>query len=183
MRQPLADPFDPDVSAVVRTIRRQRWGRVSALYGMLLHHPAIAEGWVGLGSAVRRHTRLDDRIRELVICVVASVCAQSYEWESHTSLARRAGVTANELGQLLDRGACPTFSDHERVVLDLAEDTARDRVTDASFRRAADVLAPDELVEVVATAAYYVGTARFLSAFGIEAGAANLVDAEEAPPP
>lgn len=38
----------------------------------------------------------------------------------------------------------------------------------------AAALDPSELVEVVATASYYVGTARFLSAFGIEAGAGDI---------
>ena len=182
MRQPLADLAEPEAAALARTIRGQRWGRVSALYGMLLHHPAIAEGWVGLGSAVRRRTSLDDRTRELVICAIAAVCGQSYEWESHAALARRAGATPDELAHVLDRDACPTFSDRERLVLDLAVATANDQVTDAAFHRAAEVLAPPELVEVVATAAYYVGTAQFLSAFGIEAGAPNLVDPEETPP-
>lgn len=176
MRQPLADPSDPRVTAVISGIRGQRWGRVSALYGMLLHQPRVAEGWLALGSAIRRHTGLRDRTRELSICLVARICDQSYEWESHAPLALSAGATPAELEALLEREACESFSGHERTILDLVESVARDEVSDEVFSRAAAVLTHEELVEVVATASYYVGTARFLSAFAIEAGAPSLTD-------
>lgn len=179
MRQPLADPSDPDVAALLSRIRGQRWGRVSALYGMLLHQPRVAEGWLGLGSAIRRDSGLTDRTRELAICLVGRICDQSYEWENHAPLALSAGATHAELEALLDRERCDSFSDRERTVLDLVESVARDEVDDERFARAASVLTPHELVELVATASYYVGTARFLSAFGIEAGAPDLVDSDQ----
>lgn len=183
MRQPLVDRSDTAVSELAARIRGERWGRVSALYGMLLHHPPIAEGWMGLGSAIRRRTDLDDRTRELAICLVAAVCDQSFEWENHARLAEAAGVTPSELGALRERDRCATFSPRERLVLDLAEAVARGTVTDELFRRGQALLTPREMVEVVATAAYYVATARFLSAFGIEAGAPSLIGPEEGPAP
>lgn len=172
MRQPVADPSSSAAATTVaRLVARERGGSVSALYGMLLHNPAVAEGWLALGTAVRQRTRLDDRLRELLICLVARVCDQSYEWASHSTLARAAGATDEELAALPRWEDCPSFSPRERLVLALGRETARGTVEDAVFAAAAADLDPDELVEVVATACYYVGTARFLSAFGIEAGA------------
>jgi AhpD family alkylhydroperoxidase len=175
MRQPLVDlSSSPAAAEVAGTIAGQRWGSVSALYGMLLHAPAVAEGWVALGTAVRRRTSLDDRLRELLICMVARVCDQSYEWASHSRLAAAAGATEAELAALPAWESCPTFSPRERAVLALAGATAQGTVDDEAFGRAAAALDRTELVEVVATAAYYTGTARFLSAFAIEAGADGL---------
>lgn len=175
MRVPLVDPDrDPQVRALATRVRGARWGRISALYGTLLHSPSVAEGWLALGTAVRRRTHLDDRTRELAICLVARVCDQSYEWASHADLARTAGATDPELDALLDRDACPTFAPRERLVLDLVEATARDAVVDELLAAASAELDTAQLVEVVATAAYYVGTARYLSALGIHAGAPSV---------
>lgn len=74
MFQGLVDPEgDPEVAALVVEFAQERWGRVSALYGMLLHQPEVARAWLDLGSAIRKRTSLDDRIRELTICLVARV--------------------------------------------------------------------------------------------------------------
>lgn len=176
VRRPFVDLEDhPDARDGAERIRGQRWGRISALYGMLLHSPPVAQGWVGLGTAVRRHTGLDDRLRELAICLVARVCNQGYEWENHAPIARAAGATEAELDALLDRGSCATYSDLDRVVLDLTEATARGTVTDDLLASANDQLDDRLLTEVIATAAYYVGTAHFLNAFDIGEGAPTFL--------
>jgi 4-carboxymuconolactone decarboxylase len=146
---------------------------------MLLHSPPVAEGWVRLGTAVRRRTGLDDRLRELAICLVARVCDQGYEWENHAPIARDAGATEEELAALLDRGTCSTYSALDRLVLDLTEATARGRVTDELITAASDRLGDRLLTDVIATAAYYVGTAHFLTAFGIGPGAPTFLSPDQ----
>jgi alkylhydroperoxidase family enzyme len=180
MWQPLVDPdADPEVRKLVQEFARERWGRVSALYGMLLHQPEVARSWLGLGGAVRKRTSLDDRIRELTICLVARVMDQSFEFENHAPIALRAGATEAELAALLDRGSCATFSERDLALLDFAEQVTRGSVTEARFAAAAQHFSPPVLVEIATTAAYYLATARFLDAFGIVAGTEGLVVAPE----
>jgi 4-carboxymuconolactone decarboxylase len=181
MFQPLVDPEDPAVAAIVGEFSQARWGRVSALYGMMMHQPDIARAWLGLGSAVRQRTSLDDRERELMICLVAQVAGQSFEWAAHEPLALRAGATPDELAAILDRTRCATFSARDRLLLDFAEHVARATVDADAFAAAAAELSPAVLVEVATTVGYYVGTARFLDAFGITAGAPMLVAGGEPP--
>lgn len=181
MRIPAVDPSsDRTVRTLLERVRGARWGRVSALYGVLAHAPDVASAWSDLGSAVRRRTSLDDRRRELAICLVARLCDQSFEWDNHAPLARAAGVSDAELDALLERDRCPTFTDGERRLLDLVEATVRNEVTDDLVADAG--LTHRELVEVVATAAYYLATARFLDAFAIRAGAPEVPDPDEEPP-
>jgi alkylhydroperoxidase family enzyme len=180
VRRPFVDlDQHPDARRVAQRISGERWGRISALYGMLLHSPSVAEGWVGLGTAVRRRTGLDDRLRELAICLVARVHDQGYEWENHAPIAQRAGATDEELAALLDRDTCTTYSARDRLVLDLAEATARGEVTDGLVASASEQLGDRLLTEVIATAAYYVGTAHFLSAFGIGQGAPTFLSPDQ----
>jgi 4-carboxymuconolactone decarboxylase len=180
VRRPFVDlRAHPEARRAAERISGERWGRISALYGMLLHSPPVAEGWVGLGSAVRRRTELDDRLRELAICLVARVCEQGYEWQNHAPIARDAGATEEELAALLDRGSCASYSELDRLVLDLTEATARGRVTDELVATASDRLGDRLLTEVIATAAYYVGTAHFLTAFGIGEGAPTFLSPDQ----
>lgn len=181
MFQPLVDPEDPAVAALIGEFSQARWGRISALYGMMMHQPDIARAWLGLGSAVRKQTSLDDRVRELMICMVARIADQSFEWAAHEPLALAAGATPEELGLLLDRDACPTFTAADRVRLDYAEHVARGTVDPEVFAAASEGLDPAQLVEVATTVGYYVATARFLDAFGIIAGAPMLLAGGEPP--
>jgi alkylhydroperoxidase family enzyme len=176
MFQGLVDPSsDPALEALVQEFARERWGRVSALYGMLLHQPEVARAWLGLGGAIRKRTSLDDRIRELAICLVARIVDQDFEFENHAPIALRAGATEEELAALLDRATCATFDDRDRDLLDFAEHVARGTVTQEVFDVAAARFDATVLVEIATTSAYYLATARFLDAFGIRAGQKGLV--------
>lgn len=175
MRMPLADPERTAAAArVAALVCRQRWGAISALYGMLLHSPTVAEGWLALGTAVRRETAFDDRTRELVICLVASIVGAAFEWENHAGLARRAGVSDEELDALPDWRTCARFGPRDRALLAFSEAVARGTMDDATFAGARAMLGEAEVVELAAMVSYYVGTGRFLQALGVEAGARSL---------
>lgn len=176
MYQELVDPSaDPDLEQLVQEFARERWGRVSALYGMLLHQPEVARAWLGLGGAIRKRTSLDDRRRELAICLVARLVDQDFEFENHAPIALRAGATQDELDALLDRDSCSSFDEHDLQLLTFAEHVAMGTVTQEVFDAAAEHFGPPVLVEIATTAAYYLATARFLDAFGIRAGTRGLV--------
>ncbi|MPZ89565.1 MAG: carboxymuconolactone decarboxylase family protein [Nitriliruptorales bacterium] len=175
MRMPLADPERSAAAARVATlVSRKRWGVISALYGMLLHSPTVAEGWLALGTVVRRETGFDDRTRELVTCLVAAIVGASFEWENHAVLARRAGVTDEELDALPDWRTCARFGPRDRALLAFSEAVARGTMDDATFAVARATLREEEVVELAAMVSYYVGTGRFLNALGVEAGASGL---------
>ncbi|QBI20484.1 carboxymuconolactone decarboxylase family protein [Egibacter rhizosphaerae] len=171
MRIPPAPVDGPDADAeAVARIRELRTGRISTLYRTLLHAGNVAAAWCGLGTAIRWETSLDERTRELVTCLVAALFDADYEWANHAPLAERAGVAPEQLAALpqwRDAG----FDAGDEAVLAFAEAVATGTVDDAVFDRASATLDRRVLVEVAATAAYYVAVGRFLDAF--EVGAAD----------
>jgi 4-carboxymuconolactone decarboxylase len=171
MRIPLAptEGAGAHEDAVAR-IAALRSGEVSTLYRMLLHSGNVAAGWCELGTAVRYRSGLNDRLRELVICLVAGLTGASYEWASHEPLALDAGVTPEQLASLPQWRTGPGFSERDRAALQLAEAAVRGAVTDDDLAVAGAHFAHRGLVEVVATAAYYLATSRILQAFGVEPG-------------
>jgi|AntRauTorckE6833_2_1112554.scaffolds.fasta_scaffold63960_2 alkylhydroperoxidase family enzyme len=168
-RVPPAPIEGPDAAhEAIERIGTMRSGEISLLYRTLLHTPDIAAGWCALGTAVRWESSLDDGLRELVTSLVASLVDAKYEWRKHAGLALEHGATQQQLGSLPAWQTDPTFTPREQVALAFVEAVTAQQVDDDLFARAEDEFSRQEVVELAATAAYYVAIARFLHACGVE---------------
>src|ERR687886_65607 len=91
------DVSSPEAQATVEQIRKQRGGRFPHLFHMQLYNPAIVEGWLRLGTAVRYESELDAATRELTICLVARTTGAEYEWQAHSRIALEEGLSRQQL--------------------------------------------------------------------------------------
>ena len=158
----------PDAQQMVEEIRQQRGGRFPNLFRMQLYNPAIADGWLRLGSAVRFKSELDDATRELAICLVARTTGAEYEWRAHRRIAHELGFSDAALDAILDwrKGE---FDERQRAVLQLTEELTKNvSVADATFEAANKQLTPRQMVELVTTVGYYNMVARFLVGLQID---------------
>jgi alkylhydroperoxidase family enzyme len=158
----------PDAQQMVEQIRQQRGGRFPNLFHMQLYNPAIADGWLRLGSAVRFKSELDDATRELAICLSARLNRAEYEWRAHRRIAVEHGFSESALDGLAD-WRTGDFDERQRAVLALTEElTSRVEVADATFDAVRGYLSSRQLVELVTTVAYYNMVARFLVGLRID---------------
>jgi alkylhydroperoxidase family enzyme len=162
------DAEAPAARQMVEEIRKQRSGRFPHLFHMQLYNPAIADGWLRLGTAVRFKSALDSPTRELAICLVARATRAEYEWRAHRRLAIQEGIPEPAVEAILDwRNS--QFDARQRAVLALTEElTNKVEVDDATFNAARAHLSSRELVELVTTVAYYSMVARFLVGLQID---------------
>ncbi len=170
-RVPLVDEHaSPDIAALAAKIRGARGGRLHEFYRALLHSPGLASAWFDFNNAVRFQTRLDDRVRELVIMRVAVLTGCDYVFEVHKAqYARPAGVTPDQVEALRKRNTPALFSGRDGALLAYVDAMTRDvEVADAAFERMRGHFSEREMVELtVLTAAYNMHT-RFLRALGFE---------------
>jgi alkylhydroperoxidase family enzyme len=68
----------------------------------LLHSPAVAAGYNAFVGAIRTATIIPAAILELAVCRVAVLTNAVWEWEAHSKLAVKAGVSRQVLEQLLN---------------------------------------------------------------------------------
>ena len=166
-RIPYADLAAADAKPLVDRIVAER-GSVLHLYQMLLHSPPVAEGWLAFLTSIRQKCQLAGALRELAIMRIAVLNGAPYEADQHLSIARREGVTEDQLGALSVWSGSPAFGPRERCVLALTDAMTRDvtvapsLVADARAR-----LGERETVELVATIAAYNMVSRFLVALDI----------------
>src|SRR5579872_5320208 len=109
-----------EAQAMVEQIRKERGGRFPHLFEMQLYNPAIVDGWLRLGTAVRFKGELDDATRELAICLVARTTGAEYEWRAHRRIALDQGFSEAALDNILDWRS-GEFNPKQSAVLGLTE--------------------------------------------------------------
>jgi alkylhydroperoxidase family enzyme len=161
---------DPDKAPeLVAQIRNERTGRLSNLYRLLLNSPAVAAGWLQLGTAIRYQSKLDGPSRELAICLVARLTGAEYEWRSHEPLARAEGVAGEKLASLEEWRESDHFDPRERAILAYAEQMTNNiEVDDSTFSAVRAHFDDQEIVELTATVAFYNLVSRFLVALEVD---------------
>ena len=166
-RIPYADVNNPAIAPLVERIKGER-GKVFNLYGMLLHSPPVAEGWLAFLTAIRQKCSLSARIRELVIMRIAVLNGADYEFRAHTPFALAEGITQQQIASLA-AGDGNQFDPVEQSALAYCESMTRDiRVPQAVFDAVKIHFNERELVELTATIGAYNLVSRFLEAMQID---------------
>jgi 4-carboxymuconolactone decarboxylase len=131
-----------------------------------LRIPRIAEAANRMGNSLRLEGKLDRRLFELAILVIARHWSAQYEWFVHEKAALAAGLSGEVVEALRHRKA-PTFPrSDEQLVYDLVSELQETRTLgQASFERALAALGPDLLIELVSVIGFYTTAAMMINAF------------------
>jgi alkylhydroperoxidase family enzyme len=161
------DPDDPVLAALFSAFREE--GRAPIwLYRTLAHAPRALRGFSAAGRALRGEASAPRALRELAIMRTAQLTASAYEWSHHRPMALRAGVREEQLVALAEWRAGECFDARERAVLRCADEVHAAALTDEAFAELQRRFPPDQVVELVMTAAFYQAVARVLQAFAVE---------------
>lgn len=162
-----ADPQDADKAPLVPRIVAER-GSLLHLYGMLLHSPPVAEGWLTLFTAIRNRCLLPGAVRELVIMQIAHLNGAPYEAEQHRPIALKEGLSEEQVDALPDWERFGRFEEREAAALAYCDAMTRNvHVPDDVFARVRAQFDERLLVELTATIAGYNLVSRFLEALQI----------------
>jgi alkylhydroperoxidase family enzyme len=140
------------------------------VFRMMAHAENDFRPLVGLGTAILGRQKLDAKLRELAILRVAMLSPARYEWVQHVPIARATGATEAQVAAL-ERGDidAPCFDPLERAVLRFTTEVVRDvRASEATFAAVAELLSPQEIVELILTVGYYMMVARLLETTAVD---------------
>ncbi len=167
-RLPYAELTHPEARPLVERIVAQR-GSVLHLYQMLLHSPAVADGWLNYLTSIRQLSTLPGDLRELVIMRVAAINGAPYEADQHAPIALKEGVSQAQLDALDAWETSGLFSERERAVLAYTDAMTRHvQVPEAVFDAVWEAMGSEKLVvELTATIAAYNMVSRFLEALQV----------------
>ena len=131
-------------------------GRLEGPFNLMLLAPGPGLALSELGAALRFRTTLSDRVREIAILTQAVVERSSFEWYAHEAVARRIGMTDDEIVAIRELRTPESFADEERA----AQQAVRDMVTsgdldDEMFTRLESSFGPEGAVELILITGYY----------------------------
>lgn len=146
------------------------------IFRVMNNAPNVAKGFSSCGSRILGQTKLDPKLRELVINAISVKLNSPYEWSHHGKWALDVGATPEDL-EALKSGDYAALGPLERTVVEYALKVEANDVADTDIEglRAAG-LDDQEIVEVTVTAGFYGMTARFLNAMDVEYDEGNPQD-------
>jgi alkylhydroperoxidase family enzyme len=144
-------------------------GVLTGPFNAMLASPRVGTAVQRLGAALRYQTALPDRIRELVILVVAAQLGSEFEWYAHEPLARHHGVDGDVIAALRD-GRPPSIADEaQRAAHDLAVALlGGEDIPDERYDAMAAALGTPGVFDVSAIVGYYWLLAAQMRLFKVE---------------
>lgn len=157
---PEAD-WSPDVREfLIRPVPGRENAPVSTFLATLARHFDLLRRWASYSVAVTRKGRLPERDRELAILRTGWLCQGAYEWGHHVQSARRAGVTAEEIAQVIAGPDHPDWSPFDAaIVRSVDELRSVGSISDATWRTLAEHLDEQQLIELPLLIGHYHGVA------------------------
>lgn len=144
-------------------------GSLVGPFGALLLSPTVGDALQQVGAAIRFGCGLSPVVREVAILSVAARRRSGFEWWAHEPIARRAGLTDQQVAAL-KAGEPPDFEDSAVTAAHAfsAALIAGGRPDDATFEAAREALGLDGVMELVTLVGYYNLLAQLMQTFEIE---------------
>ena len=131
-------------------------GRVVGPLRVWLLSPELAARAQELGAFCRYNTKLPPRLSELAILVTGTFWQAGFEWHAHAPIALAAGVPADVIEAIRVGKEAKFDREDERAVYEFARELwTKRRVSDATYRRIAEALGNESVVELVGILGYY----------------------------
>lgn len=152
----IVEKLDPDQRRVHDAILSGPRGVVQGPLRVWLTSPELADRAQALGAFCRFGTSLPPRLSELAILVTGAYWKAGFEWHVHAPIATEAGLDPAAV-EAIRSGRRPAFvkADEAAVYAFGHELLHRRHVSEATYRRAVEVLGERGLVDLVGILGYY----------------------------
>lgn len=131
-------------------------GALIGPFAPLLHSPGLLGPLQKTGEYIRWHSRIPERLREMVILMAARRWDQEFEWAYHEPIAQSCGLSEATI-QALGQDRMPEDLDETaRCIWALASELLTNgTASEDTVRRALDLVGAQDVIEYVATIGYY----------------------------
>jgi 4-carboxymuconolactone decarboxylase len=147
---------------------------VPAVFGIMLRHPGLFRCQMEFGVQLLGKGDLDARERELAILRVGWLCRAPYEWGQHVEVAKRYGVTAEEIERVTQGSSAPGWNEHDAAIVRGVEELLdRQTISDATWNVLARSWNERQLIEFPTLVGQYVATAYSQNALRIRLNEGN----------
>lgn len=171
------DALDAGAVELVRAVRAGagafETAEVPEYMRTMIRHPELFRCHMEMGTALF-NGRIPPREREIAVLRVGWLCRAPYEWGQHVNVARRVGLTGEEIERARIGSAAPGWSEHEAAILRGVEELIEDKaISDTTWETLARSWDEAQLIEFPMMAGQYVATAFVQNSLRIPLGEGN----------
>ena len=135
-------------------------------YNALLRSPELGKRMFALLDYLRFNTSVPRRLNEFAILIQARLWTSQVEWLAHYPIAVREGLSEATAADLKAGRRPASMKPDEAAVYDLCmELSTTHMVSDATYRRAAQVLNEQQLVDLLTLSGTYMTVAMLMNGF------------------
>jgi 4-carboxymuconolactone decarboxylase len=147
------------------------------IFRMLANAPANLKPFVEWGLSVLFRTELDPRDREIAILRVAHVTRSKYEWAQHATIARRVGVTDDEMAAIATKGPVTGLGADGNLLCRVADEITRDvRLSDDALAAILMRYGKRQAMELILNVSHFNMVSRILESTRVELEAENVLE-------
>ena len=135
---------------------------------ILIRHAELYKAHLELAQKFLSDGEMSPRQRELVVLRIAWLSQAPFEWGAHVKIARRIGLSEEDVERVIRGSDAPEWEDHDRGLVRAAEELHFDSmISDETWSLLEKHLTERQLVELVflagqyKTVAYYQNALRF----------------------
>jgi 4-carboxymuconolactone decarboxylase len=140
-------------------------------FAVLMHSPGLAQKVMQAGAHIRLNSTLSSVQRELIILAVAREKDATYEWASHVTTGRNAGLREEAIEAVRNRGEVAGLEPDERDIITFVRQLLqRNRVEQGLFDALLERHGARWLVELAATVGQYQYISAINNTFDLQPG-------------
>ena len=133
-------------------------------YNPLLRSPVLGQRMFDLLYYLRWKTSVPLHLNEFAILIIGRQWRSQVEWYAHAPIAQKAGLSPEIIAELKQNKRPSNMKPEEAIVYDfVTELTTTHAVSDATFKRAKEILGEQQVVDLTAVAGTYVSIAMILA--------------------
>ena len=145
-------------------------GPLLNIMGTLLNHPELMRRWMVFANHVLGKSTLPAREREVVILRIGYLCRSGYEWGQHVVIARRSGLSDDEIRRIKEGPKAKGWSEADRLLLQATDELHEDAfVGDATWNALAKHFETQQMMDIVFAVGQYNLVSMALNSFGVQA--------------
>jgi 4-carboxymuconolactone decarboxylase len=141
-------------------------GQLPNIFGVLLRNMELFEAWSNFGTYAMSGSRIDKRLREILVLRTAANTNCDYEWHHHRRLGLAVGLTEELITDIRD--GTQLVSDDQELMVCCANELAADSVlSDSTWLRMVGRFGEAYTMDVIFTVGAYTALAMGLKSCGV----------------
>jgi len=139
------------------------------IHKTLAHSPDMLKAWMGFAEHVLLQSSLSDRDREIVILRIAWNAQSEYEWGMHAMVARRVGMSEDDIAAAVEGPESDHWAAHERALVKAVDEIMSTwRVSDETWNAVSARYSPENIVDLTMLVGQFLLVALTLNTLQIE---------------